>query len=519
MQPGITLLYRLFAFLLLSAAMIAQERHAPVDLSGVATAGWLQFAHDGQHSALSGTPADPLSQIQWHTPMDLAPQYTTYNGNEVLLIHYGSPLVTRSNTVIVPVKTGAAGGFRVDALAGADGSLKWSATTDYILPPVQQYVSTPVFGPALTATRVYFPGAGGTVYFRDDPDVAGGTSGQLVFYGLSNYQANPAAYDASVIINTPLTMDQQGDLFFGFIVQGTTPVPLQSGIARIDATGEGSWASATSTSGDPSMTEVALNSAPALSPDQTVVYVVASNGASGYLVALNAQTLAPMARATLLDPKSGEPAELDDDSSASPTIGPDGDVYYGVLENPFGENNDRGWLLHFDATLSVVKAPGAFGWDDTASIVPSSLVPSYQGKSTYLVMTKYNNYIGVGTGDGMNRIAILDPNGTETDAVTGETVMKEVLTILGPTPDPAGGVKEWCINSTAVDMGGGAILANSEDGKLYRWDLKTNTFSESIVLTTGLGEAYTPTLIGSDGMVYAINNATLFAVGSNPIRP
>jgi hypothetical protein len=134
-------------------------------------------------------------------------------------------------------------------------------------------------------------------------------------------------------------------------------------------------------------------------------------------------------------------------------------------------------------------------------------------------MTKYNNYIGVGTGDGMNRIAILDPNGTETDAVTGETVMKEILTILGPTPDPAGGVKEWCINSTAVDMGGGAILANSEDGKLYRWDLKTNTFSESIVLTTGLGEAYTPTLIGSDGMVYAINNATLFAVGSNPIRP
>src|SRR5580658_224232 len=510
------LLRRPFAFFLLSAAMLAQQPYAPVDLSGVAAAGWTQFAHDAEHSALSEVRSDPLSQIQWHTPVDLAPQYTSYNGNEILLIHYGSPLVTRGNTVIVPVKTEAAGGFRVDARAGENGNLKWSATTDYILPSVQQYVSTPVFGPALTPTRVYFPGAAGTVYFRDEPDVVTGTSGQIAFYGLSNYQENPSAYDANVIINTPLTVDQQGDLFFGFIVQGTTPVPLESGIARIDATGVGSWVSVTSASGDSSMTEVALNSAPALSPNQTILYVAVSNGASGYLVALNAQTLAPMARVALLDPKSGAPAELTDDSSASPSIGPDGDVYYGVLENPFGENNDRGWLLHFDATLSTVKTPGAFGWDDTASIVPSSMVPSYLGKSTYLVMTKYNNYIGVGSGNGLNRIAILDPNAAETDPVTGTTVMKEVLTILGPTPDPDGGVKEWCINSAAVDVRSGAVFANSEDGKLYRWDLKTNTFSESIVLTRGITEAYTPTVIGSDGKVYAINDAVLFAVGSAP---
>ena len=57
------------------------------------------------------------------------------------------------------------------------------------------------------------------------------------------------------------------------------------------------------------------------------------------------------------------------------------------------------------------------------------------------------------------------------------------------------------------------MLANSEDGKLYRWDLTSNTLSETFTLTPGIGEAYTPTLIGVDGTVYAINNAILFAIG------
>ena len=36
-----------------------------------------------------------------------------------LAIHYGSPLVTRSNTVIVAVNTGVTNGFQIEALAGA----------------------------------------------------------------------------------------------------------------------------------------------------------------------------------------------------------------------------------------------------------------------------------------------------------------------------------------------------------------------------------------------------------------
>jgi len=177
--------------------------------------------------------------------------------------------------------------------------------------------------------------------------------------------------------------------------------------------------------------------------------------------------------------------------------------------------------LHYNRDLSKTKIPGSFGWDDTASVVPASLVPSYSGSSKYLLMTKYNNYAGIGTGDGHNRIAVLDPNATEHDPILPDTlVMNEVLTILGVTPDPEypqypGAVREWCINTAAIDPFTKSILANSEDGSLYRWDLTTNSFTEKIKLSTGIGEAYTPTVIGSDGTAYAINDAILDAIGTN----
>ena len=475
------------------------------------TGAWLTHSHDEQHTALSTVQSQPLDKIHWHTPVDLHPPQGE------IFIHYGSPLVTAANTVVVPVKTGS-NGFRVEGINGATGKRLWTQTTSYQAP---QASFVPGMGPTISGNQLFVPDIAGRVLVRQNPDAATGAVTHLYFYGAKNFSKNPTAYKQNVQIDTPLTTDASGNLYFGFLVLGATPLNLQSGIARIAPDGTGTWISAATASGDSSITQVAISCAPALSSDGSIVYVAVDNGNYGYLVALNSTTLAPIGHVRLTDPSSGLDAALYDGSSAAPTVGPDGDVYFGVLENPFPNHNDRGWLLHYNRDLSKTKIPGSFGWDDTASVVPASLVPSYTGSSKYLLMTKYNNYAGIGTGDGHNRIAVLDPNATEHDPILPDTlVMNEVLTILGVTADPEypqypGAVREWCINTAAIDPFTKSILANSEDGSLYRWDLTTNSFTEKIKLSTGIGEAYTPTVIGSDGTAYAINDAILDAIGTN----
>jgi hypothetical protein len=368
---------------------------------------------------------------------------------------------------------------------------------------------------------MYAPRAGGRLMFIDAVDTVPAASQSVVFYGDAAYAAAPAVFDSVVRINTPLTPDSAGNVYFGFIVSGANPAGLVSGIARVGADGSGAWVGASAAAGDVAIGQVAMNSAPALSPDGTKLYVAVNTPASptarqtGYLLVLDSTSLVTIAHTVLADPLSGTPAWVNDDATSSPTVGPDGDVYFGVLEANAPAHNYRGWMLHFDAALGAARTPGSFGWDDTPSIVPATMVPSYTGPSAYLLATKYNNYGGAGTGDGLNRVAVLDPNQTQPDAITGIAVMREILTKLGPTPDPdyPGGVKEWCINTAAVDPFTNSILVNSEDGRLYRWNLPLNQFTESIALTSGLAESYTPTLIGPDGAVYAINNAVLFSVG------
>ena len=117
-----------------------------------------------------------------------------------------------------------------------------------------------------------------------------------------------------------------GDLLIAQAVSGMEAARAQFGlwcgtwepVARISAGGQGIWTPVTTASADTNMTKVPHNSAPALSTDLGTLYVAVSNGAAGYLVALDSATLAPVARVRLKDPKSGLDARLSDFGSASP---------------------------------------------------------------------------------------------------------------------------------------------------------------------------------------------------------
>ncbi len=500
---------------MLASALLGFGLISPNLIGVFPPAPWSQYGGNPQHTGVSRFASNPMQRILWTAPVDLNPQYSGAD----LLTHYGSPLITRAGTIIIPVKTGASDGFQFSAYSPT-GTPLWTQATDYTLPPhdwIPSCGGTLVLGSTFVAT----PGAGGTILVRNNPDSPGGPPMRNAFYGTPSYNSASATYNANVKICTPLMSSPAGYVYFGFRVFGGTSAHLSSGIARhLPWLGSGNWVSAATAAGDSSISGPVMNCTPALSNDGKYVYIAVSNGSFGYgyLLCLDAKTLATVGKVRLKDP-NGNDALLPDLGTASPMVGPDGDVYFGVLENPFPYNHDRGWMLHFNSTLSVQKTPGAFGWDDTASVVPSSAVPSYSGGSSYLIITKYNNYAGV-YGDGHNKIGMLDPKQTQLDTITGQTVMKEVMTVLGQTPDSdfpnsPGAVREWCINSVAVDPINRCAIVNSEDGKAYRWNFVTGTLDETITLTSGVGEAYTPTILGPNGNGYAINNGILFALGPN----
>ncbi len=163
------------------------------------------FGGNAQHTSSYAPPAQNLNSIKWSTDIDF---------NNSSRAHYGSPLVTVSNTVLVPVKL-ANDTFRIDAFNGATGVLKYTLGSDYIL-PAHNWI--PVYNPCVTTgpfgTRMYYPGAGGTVWHIDNPDSdTPGTPVREVFYtNLATYNGNAGAYNSTIFVNTPITADALGSV-------------------------------------------------------------------------------------------------------------------------------------------------------------------------------------------------------------------------------------------------------------------------------------------------------------------
>jgi len=371
--------------------------------------------------------------------------------------------------------------------------------------------------------RLYYPGAGGTTYYvtNIDSDTPSEPVHECFFTDLPTYGTNTNGFNSTVYISTPLTADAQGTIFFAFRISGTVPAPFSatnSGVVRLDSNGQAIYVFDGPAAGDSRAKNGPLNCAPALSNDGGTVYVVVLGPTVTYLLGLDSTSLTTKYEVALRDPSNTNNVFISDMSTASPMIGPDGDVFFGVLGNP--NSSYRGFLLHFSGDLQTQKTPGGFGWDNTPAIVPTNMVPSYSGTSSYLLFSKYNDYEGQGDGNGINRIALLDPNAKQIDphpSARGLLEMREILTAIGCTPNSysaSAAVREWCVNTGAVNPPSSSVFCPSEDGRLYRWDLRANSFTENLRLGNPVGDPYVPTAIGPDGTIYALNGNKLFAVNS-----
>src|SRR5438067_344583 len=92
-------------------------------------------------------------------------------------------------------------------------------------------------------------------------------SGRLAAQTLT-YAANAAAFNNTIFLNTPITADTNGVIFFGFRVQQTAPAPLNTtngGFARLDASGNSNYVLAGDAAADARISRDSHNCAPALS--------------------------------------------------------------------------------------------------------------------------------------------------------------------------------------------------------------------------------------------------------------
>ena len=298
----------------------------------------------------------------------------------------------------------------------------------------------------------------------------------------------------------------------------------------------------------------ALNIAPAIAPDGTIYTITKAHLVTryNYLLAVNANLTGKWAAsfrgrlndgcgvsepignpggaganggcsagATFgVDPGTNEPppARVLDDSSSTPTIAPDGSIFYGSYS---AYNYAQGHMLHFSANGDFLNS-FFFGWDNTPAIFPHG--------GTYSVIFKNNHYPG-GT-------YCIDPNWCPAPRTNADLLGPEsyFVTQFDPnlniewnfqntntqscTRNPDGTITcvsdhpngfEWCVNAAVVDANG-VVYANSEDGNLYAIG-QGGTLIQNIFQQLAIGAAYTPASMDNSGRIYSQNDGHLFVVG------
>lgn len=441
----------------------------------------------------------------------------------------------------------------------------WTAASDWLPVPTGGAVNfEPVFHAALAKNFVYEPGVGGTVLQFNRTD--GLLIKRINPFGMSVdpsiYVAGPLTVDAAGnILYTALRFDPAADPWSSdvkgaWLVRIATDgsaktVPFSTIVPDAPKASDECLAefAPNQRPWPPSPEAVpqaipcgsqrpGINIAPAIAPDGTI-YIVSRahfNSYYSYLIAVSPD-LRPKWAASLrnrfhdgcnvllpadvtkggcragaitgVDPAQNVPGagRVNDNSSSSPAVAPDGSIFYGSYTNY--NDPSQGHLIHFSSDGMYLNAY-PFGWDTTPAIYPHD--------GTYSVITKENHYGGPVHPDPGFFITQLDPNlnvewqfqNTSTQTCGPDSQGQ----IACSDEEPFG--FEWCVNAPAVDSQG-TVYVGSENRILYAIR-QGGVLMDRIFLPVAEGAAYTPVAIGPDGKVYAQNAGHLFAIGGTRPR-
>jgi hypothetical protein len=545
---------------------------------------WSQWGGGPRHTGALSVYGQTLRSHQANLIYDpFVPQELEETGG-TLLVHYQTPL-SDGKDVFMEVK----GGVYVDRAnrntqtwsmrkyewVGDQLVTRWTTESDWKPVPPGGTGFEPVFHGALTASSVYIPASGGTIFEIDRG--TGTIRRRLGQFG--------ATLDPTIFLTGPIAIGDDGTIYYNTLeLQTTAPNPWgtdHQGAWLVKVTPDGnasrvSYQSLVLTAPAPneqctSSFPVAqlpwppapnavaptvqcgsqrsgVNTAPAVGADGTIYTVSRThlNNRWGWVVAVNPDLTPKWATSlrnrfndgcNVLLPANGTPGgcrsgttsgvdpsdnqrgsgAVTDDSTASPVVARDGTIFVGTYSR---YNHSQGHIVRISGGGTYLFAY-PFGWDVTPAL--------YEHDGTFSVVTKENRYAGVGSYCG-------DPLWCP-DARVNSDDAGYYITQLSPQLTPEWKYKntttescvpgtsdctfsetgfEWCVNALAIDARG-VVYINSEDGHLYAIN-QGGTMRERLFLQLVLGAAYTPLSLGADGKIYTQNAGHLFAIGSSAPR-
>jgi hypothetical protein len=465
-------------------------------------------------------------------------------------------------------------------LSWIDGHLveQWTFLSDWHPPGSISDFWEPVFQPALSGTFLYVPGQSGAIWKLNKSD--GSVAARIDPFAMDSntYVVSPLTVDGSGNVYYSVLQLGEGAFYsqdaldswlvkvtpddtarkvsYTVLTQGA-PRPEDECIGSFEAS-ELPWPPNPAATPPPvtcGQQRVAMNIAPAVAPDGTIYSITRPHFVSrgGRLVAVNSD-LTPKWNSSLADrlldgcgvppsaggvlPPNGAPGgcragaiygvdpatnrpgdgRVLDSASSSPTVAPDGSVFYGAYTR---YNYGQGHLMHFDAAGNYLGAFG-FGWDTTPAIYPHD--------GTYSVVIKDNRY---GGGSYCNNDTFCPGDRTATNPASPEQYFISQLNadlavewsyrntnMLSCATDANGEIGcvadhprgfEWCVNAPAIDANG-TVYGTSEDGNVFAIR-QGGTLLQRMFQQLTVGAAYTPIAIGSDGRIYSQNNGHLFVAG------